>query len=87
MSGRMQYWICFCVCVGVTCHMATQVSTNKTAHHIREPVSIIDSKIPAIPSKSHLPYLPFKGFCSLINSRVTNETGGLLACSGDWELN
>lgn len=56
-------------------HSYIKVSTNRIPQRIKETVSIIDSKLLAIPSKSHLPYLSFKRFCSLINNRGMNEQG------------
>lgn len=76
----MHYWILLCACVGATMlrdvsHSYIKVSTNRKPHCIKETVSIIDSKLLAIPSKTHLPYLSFKRFCSLINNRGMNEQG------------
>lgn len=55
------------------CHI--KVSATRIPHRIKETVSIIHCKLVAIPSKSHLPYLSFKRFCSLINNRGMNEQG------------
>lgn len=52
-----------------------EVSTDRIPRHVKDTVSIIDSKLLAIPSKSHLPYLSFMRFCSLINNRGMNEQG------------
>lgn len=53
-----------------------KVSTNRITCRIKDTVSITDYKLLGISSKSHLPYLSFKRFCSLINNGGMNEQGG-----------
>lgn len=47
---------------------------SRAAQHTREPATITIPNLIAIPSKLHLTYLPFKGFCPLMKSGCAGVT-------------
>lgn len=73
---------CGCKCVLRTLsHRCIKVPTNRIAQCIRQTISIMDSKLLAIPSKSHLPYLSFKHlFADKQRRAKQNREMNLISC-------
>lgn len=78
---------CKCVLRDLT-HSCIKVPTNRIAQCIRQTISIMDSKLLAIPSKSHLPYLSFRHLFADKQRRAkqNREMNLISCCPENWEL-